>query len=178
LTPTIQGILNQQPAFENRRRNKPSAEQVDFELLQHWETLSPLYEHKVLAYLYARRSQFGIEQLFHLKNQCMNGEAVLQNGSHVLLLCARTIGWAEACQAKWRFSEFISITERTDCRTAIVFFEKFGGPDWNKRKSVSCSMPKGWFYWYESYHRWESWECHLVRLQDEQIETYTDAEAK
>lgn len=169
---TILDILALDPKPDDLRHPSPKSEEVLESSFAESSVAHYTYERQVLAKLFENRHKLGIDKVYRFKNQSMDGELLLQDGSLVPFEIKFRMNWLKACQANWQFARFIKLTGRNGCNTGIVFFEEFSG-DWDIT-AKSRSIQNGWIRWYKEHYQLQDLTFHLVRLRNGEIETYWD----
>jgi hypothetical protein len=132
----------------------------------------------VFDFLFENRLALGVDRIYRLKNQRMDGELHLADGDVVAFEVKYRMNWAKACQAGFQFRRYIEFNAKSDAPLAVtagvVFFEEFSG-GWQKRWK---SRPEelGWVAWYHSHRSVSELPFHLVRLRNRQMTTCVDIE--
>ena len=175
---TIADILAQNPTPPDRKRRKADKEEIVEPITKTRKQISFTYEDSVFNYLFENKQDLGIEQVYRLKNQRMDGELVLTDGSLVVIEIKMCMNWLKACQSGSQLRTYLSarrkaFPELPDPKAAIVFFEEFTG-DWN-RKMKSHATVLGWIGWYNGHNQIDGIPFQLVRLRNSSVEAYDDA---
>ena len=91
--PTIADILAQNPTPPDRKRRKADKEEIVEPITKTRKQISFTYEDSVFNYLFENKQDLGIEQVYRLKNQRMDGELVLTDGSLVVIEIKMCMNW-------------------------------------------------------------------------------------
>jgi len=127
---------------------------------------------EVFRYLCDNRKSLEIKTVYAFKNQMVDGELLLQDGTRVPIEIKFRISWDLACRANTQFSNFFGRNEDRICKDGIVFFEQFSK---DFAKTAKCrSVQDGWIHWYENHFQAHGLKIQLVRLLNGKAETYDD----
>ena len=131
---------------------KPSLVRLDGPLAATAGTTSPAsYETSVFNFLYARKHELGVRDVWKCRAVRIDGLLDLDDGQRVMLEVKYRMNWEKACQACAQFSWFFRHPEAQSPSPtgALVVFEEFTA-DW-ARRSPTRLLEEGWNYWYTDH---------------------------
>lgn len=166
---TIQKIINLQPISEEFNHRIPQKSLVNTISEKVWAEKSLAYEDEVFNFLFLNRIDLGIINVYRFKNNVLDGEIELQEGTIPIEIKLK-MNWLKACQSEWQFSQFLRRQENNKLKHGIVFFEEFSG-DW-AIKAKSRQRENGWNRWYNEHYNNNNLFLQLVRLQKGLIEIF------
>jgi hypothetical protein len=171
---TIKEILGLHPKPDDWDRRPPSRVEVTAPIAKVRKLTSLAYEDEVFTFLFEHRKELGIERIYRLKNQRMDGELELPGGDLVAIEIKFRMNWLKACQSGYQFRRYLAINaaRKGPTKAGIVFFKEFSG-DWQKRWKAR-PIELGWVAWYLTHHQVNDLPFHLVRLAEGQLETYSE----
>lgn len=169
---TIPEILALRPRTEKIKRKERKTEEVDIAFFKDCATAYGKYEMEVFRYLYDNRKSLEIETVYAFRNQMVDGELLLQDGTLVPIEIKFRLSWDLACRANTQFSNFFGRIEDRICKNGIVFFEQFS-KGWDKT-AKSRSVQNGWLYWYENHFLINGIKFQIIRLFNGKAEGYGD----
>jgi hypothetical protein len=171
---TIKEILALQPRPKDWDRKSPGEAEITDAIWKERKRRSYTYEDEVFTFLFDQRKDLGIQRIYRLKNQLIDGALELPNGDRVAIEIKLRMNWLTACQSGFQFRHFLAMKGASNkgVKGGIVFFEEFSDGWQTQLKNRPIAL--GWVAWYREHHRANDLPLQLVRFFRGELETYSE----
>jgi len=173
LETTLCELISRRITPELKDRNAPKIEALDGLIPSRADKLGYQFEVEVFQFLLDNKISLGVRTVMKFTALLMDGAIELADGQRLALEIKFRMNWEKACQAEWRFRNYLRRHQQTyPVSGGIVIFEDFSG-DW-QRQAGCRQVQNGWNNWYLGHSEVEGFRLDLLRLSkaSERLESF------